>query len=358
MNVDCLIVGAGQAGLSLAALLKEKGIDTLVLERDKQVGDVWRRRPDSMMLFTNRKMDSLPGLTLPGATEGFPDKNEIADYLEKYVLYHGIEVLTGKNACEVNYEDKTYILKTTDGQVYKTKCLINATGANQKVNIPEMARRLPPEVIQLAGNEYLNPSQFKLTPKVAIIGDGASGRQTAQELSASVDVRLFCGKKRIMLPGSLLGYDIFSWLTTSRVLDADTHSLVGRILKYRNPIPCNNIRDPILTKSGVNLVPALIDIKDNMLIAADGSTHKVDAVIWCLGYKDETDWLTLPDAVNDDGFICQCGHQNGGKTPYPGLFIVGRKWLSSRNSELIGGSVTDTRRVAGWVSDYLQDKNG
>ena len=66
--------------------------------------------------------------------------------------------------------------------------------------------------------------------------------------------------------------------------------------------------------------------------------------------------MTIPHSSNSDGFICHVGHNAGGKTPYPDLFIVGKKWLSCRASELIYGSVNDAQRVANFVEMALKNK--
>ena len=72
MTYDCVIIGAGQAGLCLASFLTKKNITVLILERDERIGDVWRRRPDSMRLFTPRAMNQLPGLIMAGDQKGYP----------------------------------------------------------------------------------------------------------------------------------------------------------------------------------------------------------------------------------------------------------------------------------------------
>src|ERR671920_973479 len=83
-TLDVLVIGAGQAGLALGAQLKRTPLRFGLVERHARVGDSWRKRYDSLTLFTPRAYSALPGLALTGDPEGFPTKNEIADYLERY----------------------------------------------------------------------------------------------------------------------------------------------------------------------------------------------------------------------------------------------------------------------------------
>jgi len=354
---DCLIIGAGQAGLCLASLLMQKNRTVLILERDNRVGDVWRRRPDSMKLFTIRKMSQLPGLYLTGDPKGYPDKNEIADYLENYAKHHGLNILTEKNVYSVEYNNLIYTVKTQDGQEYQAYCLVNATGANQEVNVANFATNIPSETTQLTINQYKNPTQFPINKKIAIIGDGASGRQAAKELAETHNVTLFCGSPRPFIPQELLGINTLLLLKKLFILSADTNSMIGRWLIRRGLIPCNNITNKVLSKKGVKLNAKLISNSTNgELISERDETVKPDIIIWSLGYKEDTSWLTIPYAVKSGKFICHNGHKNGGKTPYPDLFIVGRKWLSCRASELIIGSIKDTQIVANFIETALNEK--
>ncbi|WP_338804212.1 NAD(P)/FAD-dependent oxidoreductase [Xenorhabdus griffiniae] len=353
MKIDCLIVGAGQAGLTLAVTLNKKKINTLILERDPRIGDVWRRRPDNMLLFTSRMMSQLPDFPLAGSPDGYPGKDEIADYLERYAHHHNLHVLTGMQVISVKHQDGVFTLTTQKGEQFSAPCLVNATGANQVPIIPEMASDLSPSVQQLTADRYQNPEQFQAGSRIAVIGDGASGRQIAQELSSTMKVTLFCGSPRPLVPNRVMGKDLFWWLHKSRILYANTSSLVGKIVQRRNPLPCGELNNQRLSALNVQIAQKLVRAENETLYDQQGKKYHIDGLIWCVGYKEVTDWLTLPGVSNSQGFICESGHINGGKTAYPGLFIVGRKWLSSRSSELLLGAARDAQRVAQWVEQKL-----
>jgi len=86
----------------------------------------------------------------------------------------------------------------------------------------------------------------------------------------------------------------------------------------------------------------------NNILFDDGTVVQADVVIWCIGYKENVSWLRLPGVNSVDDLIAKKGI-----TPEPGFFVVGRKWLSCRASELILGADRDTRRVVNFVRHYL-----
>src|SRR5689334_8598374 len=91
-ELDVLVIGAGQAGLATGYHLGRTGLRYELLDGHSRVGDSWRQRFDSLMLFTPRSYSALPGLAVPGDPEGFPSKDEIADYLEAYATHFAISI--------------------------------------------------------------------------------------------------------------------------------------------------------------------------------------------------------------------------------------------------------------------------
>lgn len=352
--LSCVIVGAGQAGLSLAFQLRKAGINPLLIEKDARVGDVWRRRPDNMKLFTSRQFCQLPGFPLTGKPHEYPGKDEIADYLESYVTHHQLDVITGTNVVSVERQGELYEVRCSDGHVYACRTLVNATGANQRAVIPACAQELQADILQLAADQYRNPHQLTGRRKIVVVGDGASGRQIAAELANNnYAVTLFCANKRPLLPNRVLKKDIFWWLHYVRAVYADTNSIIGGILRRRNPIPCAEYNNSYLRKNGVTLAAELTEVKSTILYDCEGRAYLADAVIWTVGYEDETGWLPIDGAVDEGRFCCESGKLRGGLTPLPGLFCIGRKWLSNRASELLMGASLDSTRVCGFVLGHL-----
>ena len=85
-----VVVGGGQAGLSVAHHLVRRGESCVVLDAGERIGDQWRARWDSMRLFSPAKYDGLPGMPFPALDWTFPGKENVADYLESYAARFGL----------------------------------------------------------------------------------------------------------------------------------------------------------------------------------------------------------------------------------------------------------------------------
>src|SRR5690242_8358735 len=81
---ETVVVGGGQAGLSLGYHLARLGVDCVILTDEARVGDNWRRRWDSLRLFTPARYSGLPGMPFPAPPDHLADKDEVAEYLERY----------------------------------------------------------------------------------------------------------------------------------------------------------------------------------------------------------------------------------------------------------------------------------
>lgn len=350
-NYDCVVIGAGQSGLYAAKLLKERGISYIVLERDK-VGEVWRNRLNEINLFTSRQFCELPGVPFPGEPDSFPTMNEMGEYLRKFANVLELSVWENTEVSSLTKEQKHFVIALKNGRRLKAKAVINATGSNQIAHIPSISSHLSSDVLQFDGTL----KSIKLVPhksRVVIVGDGATGRQIAGRLAEVCEVTLATGTTRGLPPGTVFGKDLFWWLDKIGVLFADKYSLVAKFLQKRNPVPCGNFSNSKLEKMGVRIVGRTQDCSGQTVFFEHGETSEVDVVIWATGYRDNTDWLQLPHCINDAGFI-----EEYGITPEPGLFVIGRKWLSCRASELLMGLPKDAERIISEVERYLsKDSN-
>lgn len=353
---DCLIIGAGQFGIACADKLRRAGVDAMVVDADKRVGDVWRRRPRHLQLFTPRCYSSICGIAMSGDPDGYPSGDEFADYLDAVARQRGIAVASSRRVVRLERADDGedrgagFIARFADGGSVRARTVVNATGANQAQKVPSFASRLAPSVRQIAAGDYRDPDDLAADATVCIVGDGASGRQIALELAESGRrVVLARGRKRKLLPNRLLGRHLFWWLTASGLAYADRDSAVARILRKRDPIPTATCRDHILAARGVRLMARATDADGRRVLFADGSGVDADAVIWSGGYRERMDWLALP-AIRTESDL----HAGRGCTPEPGFFVLGRRWLSCRGSELVLGVERDAGRIAAAVQAHLR----
>lgn len=348
LNYDCVIIGGGQSGLYAAHLLNKSGISYIVLERDR-IGQSWYDRWESMRLFTSRQFCGLPGLLFPGDQNSFPTAHEMGDYLNKFSQIFGISYRENSEVVSLTKEQGKFLITLKGGDCLSAKSVINATGSNQTPSIPDISDRLSEQVLQFSGT--LN--NLKLIPegsRLVIVGAGATGRQIAGKLSRVCKVTMSMGKFRSLPPGVILGKDLFWWLDKIGILLADKSSLVAKFLKRRNPVPCGNFNNQSLKKAGVRIVGRTKNCSGKTVIFERGEVAEADVVIWATGYRDETNWLRLDHCINEEGFI-----EEYGITPEPGLFVLGRKWLTCRASELLMGLPKDAEHIILETKKYLKN---
>jgi glycine/D-amino acid oxidase-like deaminating enzyme len=154
---EVIIVGAGQAGLSLGYWLKRQPHSFLLLEAGPRIGESWRQRYDSLVLFTPRRYSALPGLAFPGDPAGRPTKDEMADYLHTYADHFALPIQMDTRVVDMQKRAETFVLHTIQG-TYQAATVIVATGPFHHPRIPAFASALSPQVEQLHSAAYRNPS--------------------------------------------------------------------------------------------------------------------------------------------------------------------------------------------------------
>jgi len=182
-TVDLLIIGAGQAGLALGYHLRQTGLRFRLVERQARIGEGWRRRYDSLVLFTPRAYSALPGLPVPGNAWGYPTKDEIADYLEQYAAHFALPVALGNGIRWLEQAEGGFQATMDGGGRVVARAVVIASGAFQAPAVPSLATRFAADVQQWTAETYRNPGQLQKGP-VLVVGDGATGRQIALELVA------------------------------------------------------------------------------------------------------------------------------------------------------------------------------
>jgi len=345
--LDVLVIGAGQAGLAAGYYLRASGLSFALLDAHTRVGGSWRERYDSLVLFTTRRYSALPGLAIPGDPDGYPTRDEIADYLESYAAAFRLPVQHGQ-VVRLEAVGDGFVATTAEGARMAARAVIIATGAFQVPVVPAFADRLAPEVQQFTLSTYRNPKQVP-SGRVLVVGDGASGRQIALDLASTHEVLLAGGKRRNLVPQRVFGRDLFFWLDRLGLTRADRDSAIGRLLRARDPIPGRAaLEDAVMHRAGIGLHSRLTGTAGRTVTFADGRTAEVDTVVWALGYRDDTSWLAVPGAADSGGFV-----QDRGRTPVPGLYHVGRSWQTSRGSALLLGVERDAQAIVTEAVQYL-----
>jgi putative flavoprotein involved in K+ transport len=349
-SLDILVIGAGQAALALGFHLKKTPLRFQLVDRHARVGDSWRKRYASLVLFTPRAYSALPGLAVPGDPDGFPTKDEMADYLEAYANHFDLPVVLGTDIQRLERVNGGFRAVTEAGEPIECRAVVLATGAFQRPAIPSISKDLSAEVTQLTPEDYKSPSQ--LPPgTVLVVGDGATGRQIALELTANHEVLLAVGRPRRVSPDRILGRNVFWWMDKLGILSVSRKSAIGRYLMKADPFPGKALQLKRLRRKGVDVVGRMIQAQGKRASFADGKTAEVDAVVWATGYRDDADWVAIPEAKDAHGNFL---HQRG-VSPVPNLYFVGRSWQWTRGSALFAGIGADASYLTEHIIKHLDE---
>ncbi|WP_374719766.1 flavin-containing monooxygenase [Parageobacillus toebii] len=344
-NVDVLVIGAGQAGVAMGYYLKQNNILFVIVGKEDRIGDVWRNRYDSLVLFTPRWFSSLPGMALMGDQNGYPTKDEIADYLEDYAQKYELPVHLNTEVISLHKENGTFKVTTNNGNYVAEKVVV-ATGPFQKPYIPPFADNLSDKVYQVHTSRYLNPSQLQ-EGAVLVVGAGNSGAQIAVELSKNREVYLSVGHKMKFFPLEIMGKSIFWWFKKLGLLNANINGLLGYFIsKQDDPIFGKELKY-LIQEGKIKVKPRTESISEDIIYFADNSQIQVQNVIWATGFYSDYSWIQIPNVLDHRGRPL---HQRG-VTSVKGLYFLGLPWQYRRGSALIGGVGDDAEYL---INDILK----
>ncbi|UDF04036.1 NAD(P)/FAD-dependent oxidoreductase [Asticcacaulis sp. AND118] len=343
---DVIVLGAGQSGLSAGYYLQQAGLDFIILDRSRRIGDAWRFRYESLTLFTPRAFNGLPGLAMPGDPDGRPDRLEFADFLEDYATHFALPVQLGVRVDKIQRDAEGHFELTLSNQsTMRARSVILAYGTYPAASVPAMRKDFAPKVTQLNMMSYSRPAQVTEGP-VLVVGDGASGRDIAAELAPGHQVFLATGRKPFILPARWFGKSLWYWLNEWGFFKPKTHS---RKFGLKQPLPSTvkSLRE--LKARGVVIKPRLMSANGTAVTFQDGTTQTVKTVIWAVGYVMDTRWIDVPEAKDEKGYLL---HERG-VSKASGLYLAGRRWQSGMASGLIVGAGPDAEYV---VNDLIEDR--
>ncbi|MCY0389640.1 MSMEG_0569 family flavin-dependent oxidoreductase [Robbsia sp. Bb-Pol-6] len=411
-----VVIGAGQAGLSISYLLKQQGIAHLVIER-RRVAFAWReQRWDSFCLVTPNWQCTLPGFPYDGDDpEGFMKKDAIVDYLERYRAHFDPPVVEGVAVREVRANataragqpwagqpgagqpvEGRYIVDTSHGTI-ATDQIVVATGGYHQAILPAMAHALPASITQVHAIDYRNPAA--LPPgAVLVVGTGQSGCQLAEDLHLAGRTVHLCVGDAPRVARRYRGKDVVAWLDEmgyydlpverhplgTGVRDKTNHYVTGRDGGHDIDLRqfaregmrlygrLNDIRDGVAQfdarlaeyLDGADAVSESIKTSIDAFIAQRGmaapeearyvpvwepgapvraldlANSGITAVIWCVGFRSDYDWLKLP-IFDARGYP----HHARGVTPATGVYFLGLPWQYSWGSGRFSGVARDARHL-------------
>ncbi|MRT30144.1 MSMEG_0569 family flavin-dependent oxidoreductase [Herbaspirillum sp. CAH-3] len=391
-----IIIGGGQAGLSISWYLKQAGIDHLVLEKH-EVGHAWRNeRWDTFCLVTPNWQCNLPGYPYRGDDPyGFMKKDEIVAYLDGFVASFQPPVREGVSVQKLWRTGEGWHITASDGD-YTADQVVVAVGGYHIPVVPRAAERLPADIVQIHSSQYVNPESLP-EGEVLVVGTGQSGCQIAEDLHlAGRRVHLGVGEAP-RVARTYRGKDVVEWLDKMKYYDlpVDQHPLGTGVREKTNHYVTGrdggrdiDLRkfalegmqlygkfdslDGEVVRFGAGLKGYLDEadavsesIKDSIdkFIAAqqieaptearyvpvwqppaeevrtlDLRARGVSAVVWCIGFRTDFSWIAEP-IFDGRGYP---GHERG-VTAAPGLYFLGLPWQYTWGSGRFSGIARDAR---------------
>ncbi|BAN47703.1 NAD(P)/FAD-dependent oxidoreductase [Metapseudomonas resinovorans] len=402
LEIDTLIVGAGQAGVAMSEHLSKLGVPHLVLERNR-IAEGWRTgRWDSLVANGPAWHDRFPGMEFEGLDpDAFAPKEQVAAYFEAYAKQFNAPIRTGVEVKKVvrNGDRPGFTVETSEGVIQANR-VVSATGPFQRPIIPPIAPE-DERITQIHSAQYRNPGQLP-EGAVLVVGAGSSGVQIADELQrAGKQVFLSVGPHD-RPPRAYRNRDFCWWLGVLGLWDAEAAqpgkehvtiavsgargghtvdfrglahqgiTLVGLtkafkdgVVTFQTDLADNLARgdenylslldaaDAYIARNGLDLPeepearrtfpePACVT---NPILELDLVEAGVTSIIWATGYAVDFSWLQV-NAFDAKG---KPQHQRGVSSE-PGVYFVGLPWLSRRGSTFIWGVWHDAKHIADHIA--------
>jgi putative flavoprotein involved in K+ transport len=400
-QVHTLVIGGGQAGLTMSHRLTQRGLGHLVLERHR-IAERWRsERWDGLRFQFPNWSVRLPDFPLAHRDpDGFATGGEIVDFISAYADFIAAPIRCGVpvNALRCRAGDSGFTAETPDSTIEADNVVV-ATGPYQRPVTPDALRDTG--IFQLHASRYQNPGQ--LPPgAVLIAGAGASGSQIAEELlRAGRRVYLSVGSHK-RLPRRYRGRDLIWWLSEmgidqtpveqrgpTRLLPvitgaygghtidfrrfaADGITLLGRMQAPRGGVIefAGDLADSLASGDAVHA--GFLDMADahverhgldmprepaarvrlpnppcvtEPIRRLDLAAEKIGAVIWATGYGVDFGWIDIP-VLDPRG---EPVHRHG-VAAVPGLYFLGLPWLSKMSSSFLSGVGDDAAAIADHIA--------
>jgi putative flavoprotein involved in K+ transport len=343
-KLDTIVIGAGQAGLSAGYHLAKRGKPFVILDAAERVGGSWLNRWDSLKLFTPSIRDNLPGLPLGGGYR-FPTKDEMLDYLERYVATFELPVRLGVKVDGLFREGAGFRV-TAGAEALDADHVILATGVHRVPRTPSFADELSDDIVQMHSVDYRKPGQ--LAPgTVLLVGAGNTGAEIAMDLAPTHQV-LMAGRPVGEIPIDTRGWQgrlLFPviWWVWEHILTE--RSKPGRKtqaeLVQGHGDPWIRQKEKDIEAAGVSRTGRITAIVDGRPCTEDGEVLDVANVIWCTGFQKGFGWIDLP-GLDSSGRLA---NSRGAVSGQPGLYVLGQEFQYMFNSHTVGGVGKDAAYV-------------
>jgi putative flavoprotein involved in K+ transport len=348
-RVKTLVVGGGQAGLAVGYHLAKRDLPFVILDANERVGDSWRKRWDSLRLFTPARYNALPGMGFPGPAHAFSTKDELADYLEAYVARFELPIRTGVRVDRLSRNGDRFAVETGD-RTFQAENVIVAMASHQVPRVPDFAHQLDPRILQLHSGEYRNPTQLQDGP-VLVVGMGNSGAEIALEV-VKEHATWLAGKEtghvpfRIeRAPARFVFLPLMFRVVGHRVLTVRTP--LGRRMRPRllsHGAPLIRVKPKDIAAAGIERVPRIVGVRDGLPLVEGDRVLGTANAIWCTGFRPDFSWIDVP-VFGDEDHPIEPIHNRGTVPEAPGLYFVGLFFLYAMSSGFLPGVGRDAKHI-------------
>jgi indole-3-pyruvate monooxygenase len=369
VRIHTIVIGAGAAGLAVAACLKQAQVSCLILEQSDKVGTAWRQHYDRLHLHTDKAHSELPFVPFPKDCPRYPSRSQVIDYLEAYARKFQLEPRFGQRVESVSCENKLWEIRTQD-TLYQAANLVIAAGYNREPYLPNFSGQTLFRGTLLHSSLYRNGELFK-NQEVLVVGFGNSGGEIAIDLwehgaQPSLSVR---GPVNI-IPRELFGIPILAIAILENKLPprwADAlnapilAAVVGDLTRYglrklpHGPItqiqrdgriPLIDVGTIKLIKQGqIAVFPGIARFTEEGVIFSDGVEKHFDAVILATGYRPRVNTFLgqASGAYDKNGTPLSSGEE----TLLPGLYFCG---YSVPPTGMLHEIALEARRIGGLIA--------
>lgn len=353
---DVVVIGGGQAGLSLGFYLRRSGLHYIILDSQEKAGGAWLRGWNSLKLFSPAQWSSLPGWLFPGKPDRYPDRDEVISYLQQYEDRYNLPIKRPVKVKEVKSQGENLIIET-DSETFTARAVVGATGSWHKPFIPDYPERKEFTGVQIHSADYRSPDQFA-GKRVLVVGAGNSGAQIMAEVSLFSDATWVTIDEPQFLPDDVDGRVLFDAasekyraLTNAPSADSSktdkpkSRDLLGSIVMVE---PVRQARD----RNGLASRRMFKRFTEGGVIWNDGEAEMIDVVMWCTGFQPAIDFLKPLGVVTENGRVEVIGTRS---VKEPRLWLVGYgNWTGFASATLIGVG-RSARATVQEISEFLKN---
>jgi len=326
---DNIIIGGGQAGLSVAYFFRRHKIeDYLILDGQVEAGGSWHNTWDSLTLFSPVQFSTLSGWMMPQGDNIYPVKDEFIDYLKAYEKRYEFPIERPVVVEAVTKEGNIFVIETNKGN-YHTKTVVSATGNLRNPFIPEYPNADQFKGRQIHSSEYRRPDGFE-NERVLIVGGGNSGAQVLAEISKVAHTQWVTLEEPRFLPDHVDGRYLFLEATNKfrgKPSGSDEVKFsLGDIVMLKSVKEAFN-------RGVLHAKRPFESFYEDGVIWSDGLKEEFNSVIWCTGFKSNLKHLA-PLNLTENGRIATSYTRSRFE---PNLWLVGYgNWTGFASSTIYG----------------------